>query len=82
MLDRGIPREEYDILFQGKKIGAMTSGGLSPILKNGIGMGYVSPDSVAEGDTIEIDIKGRSRKATVKDWPFYDPNEYGSTRTV
>ena len=45
-------------------------------------MGFVPPDSVNEGDVIEIDIKGRIRKAQIKKWPFYDPDKYGSTRTT
>ncbi|MFW9843835.1 MAG: glycine cleavage system aminomethyltransferase GcvT [Candidatus Thorarchaeota archaeon] len=81
MIDRGIPREEYPILFNGSKIGMTTSGGLSPILNKGIGMGYVPPDTVNDGDIIEIDIKGRHRRAEVAKWPFYDTEKYGETRT-
>jgi aminomethyltransferase len=81
MIDRGIPREKYPILFNGSTIGMTTSGGLSPTLDKGIGMGYVSPDTVNDGDIIEIDIKGRIRKAEVAKWPFYDPEKYGETRT-
>ena len=82
MIDRGIPRENYPIHFNGSQIGETTSGGTSPILGSGFGMGFVPPDTVSEGDIIEIDIKGRIRKAKIKKWPFYDPNKYGSTRTV
>jgi aminomethyltransferase len=82
MIDRGIPREEYPILFNGSEIGMTTSGGLSPISNKGIGMGYVPPDTVDVGDIIEIDIKGRHRRAEVADWPFYDPEKYGETRTI
>jgi len=81
LIDRGIPREEYPILFNGSKIGMTTSGGLSPILNKGIGMGYVPPDTVNDGDIIEIDIKGRHRRAEVTKWPFYDTEKYGETRT-
>ncbi|MHA1136929.1 MAG: glycine cleavage system aminomethyltransferase GcvT [Candidatus Thorarchaeota archaeon] len=81
MIDRGIPRKEYPILFNGSKIGMTSSGGLSPISNKGIGMGYVPPDIVEIGDIIEIDIKGRHRKAEVAKWPFYDPEKYGETRT-
>jgi aminomethyltransferase len=82
MIDRGIPREKYPILLDGKQIGETTSGGMSPILGTGFGMGYVPPNTVNEGDIVEIDIKGRIRKAKIKKWPFYDPEKYGSTRTV
>ena len=81
MIDRGIPREEYLILHNGREIGKTTSGGLSPTSGDGIGMGYVPPDMVNIGDTIEIDIKGRFRKARVTEWPFYDTEKYGATRS-
>lgn len=81
MIDRGIPREKYPIIFNGSKIGMTTSGGLSPISNKGIGMGYVPPDTVEIGDIVEIDIKGRLRRAEVTKWPFYDPEKYGETRT-
>jgi aminomethyltransferase len=81
MIDRGIPREKYPIIFNGSEIGMTTSGGLSPISNKGIGMGYVPPNTVEIGDIIEIDIKGRHRRAEVTKWPFYDPEKYGETRT-
>lgn len=82
MIDRGIPREKYPILFNGSEIGMTTSGGISPISNKGIGMGYVPPDTINAGDIIEIDIKGRHRRAEVTKWPFYDPEKYGETRTA
>lgn len=81
MIDRGIPRAHYPVLLNGENIGEVTSGGLSPILQKGIGLAYVAPKIVEEGQTIEIDIKGRIRKAEVTSWPFYDPEQYGATRT-
>jgi len=80
MIDRGIPREHYSVSFNGEIIGETTSGGMSPISKKGIGLAYVKPGIVQEGDTIEIDIKGRVRRAEVTKWPFYNPDEYGASR--
>ena len=80
MIDRGIPREHYPIVLNGEEIGEVTSGIPSPILEKGIALGYVKPDIVEEGDVVEIDIKGRHRKAEVVKWPFYDPDVYGATR--
>jgi aminomethyltransferase len=82
MIDRGIPREHYSILLKGQVIGETSSGGLSPILNNGIGLGYVPPNLLNTGDVIEIDIKGRHRKAKVTEWPFYDTEKYGATRVT
>ncbi|MFW9836943.1 MAG: glycine cleavage system aminomethyltransferase GcvT [Candidatus Thorarchaeota archaeon] len=81
MIDRGIPREQYPVLLNGEKIGEVTSGGLSPTLNKGIALAYVKPASVSDGDTVDIDIKGRMRRAEVTKWPFYDTDVYGSTRT-
>jgi len=81
MIDRGIPREHYPVLYNGKKIGEVTSGGLSPVLERGIGMAFVDPETVTEENTVEIDIKGRLRKAKVTGWPFYDTTKYGARRT-
>ncbi len=81
MIDRGVPRKDYDILLRGETIGKVSSGVMSPILRSGIGLAYVKPGVVEEGDTIEIDIKRRLRKARVTKWPFYDSEKYGSTRS-
>ncbi|TFF67185.1 glycine cleavage system aminomethyltransferase GcvT [Candidatus Thorarchaeota archaeon] len=80
MIDRGIPRQHYPVLFDSEEIGEVTSGTMSPVLDEAIGMAYVEPDMVEEGDTVEIDIKGRMRKARVISWPFYDTDEYGENR--
>ncbi|MHA2384753.1 MAG: glycine cleavage system aminomethyltransferase GcvT [Candidatus Thorarchaeota archaeon] len=82
MIDRGVPRKDYEVLLRGKAIGKVSSGVMSPLLRNGIGLAYVMPSVVEENDTIEIDIKGRLRKARVTRWPFYDSEKYGSTRST
>jgi len=81
MIDRGVPRQHYNVLFDSNKIGQISSGGVSPLLKKGIGLAFVTPGLVNEGDTIEIDIKGRLRKARVSGWPFFDSERYGERRT-
>jgi aminomethyltransferase len=81
MEDRGIPREHYPILQNGTPIGEVTSGGLAPTLNKGIALGYVPPNTVDVGDIVEVDIKGRLRKAKVTKWPFFDTDIYGASRT-
>lgn len=70
--DRGIPRQGYDIVDgQGKKIGHVTSGTMSPSLGIGIGLGYV-PKVFADVDTkIHIQIRKNAVPATVVKLPFY-----------
>jgi aminomethyltransferase len=80
MIDRGIPRARYNVSLEGRVIGEVTSGVMSPILRKGIGLAYVKPDTVEIDDVVEIDIKGRIRKARVTSWPFFDPERYGERR--
>ena len=71
MLDRGIPRHDYEILdADGNKIGRVTSGTQSPTLKKSIGLGYVNKDFAKEGTEIYISIRNQSIKAVVKKPPF------------
>jgi len=71
MVDKGIPRAEYDLLsFDKKKIGKVTSGTLSPTLNESIGIGYVDLGFADEGSEIFVDIRGRPSKAKVVKTPF------------
>lgn len=70
--ERGIPRQGYDIVDgQGKKIGTVTSGTMSPSLNKGIGMGYVPSELSKPGHKIHIQIRKNTVPATVVKLPFY-----------
>jgi len=70
--DRGIPRHDYDIVDgQGRKIGIVTSGTMSPSLGKGIGLGYVPIVFSEVGSKINIQIRKNSVPATVVKLPFY-----------
>ena len=70
--DRGIPRHDYDIVDgQGKKIGIVTSGTMSPSLGMGIGLGYVPTIFSEIGSKINIQIRKNAVPATVVKLPFY-----------
>ncbi len=70
MIDRGIPRHDYEVFKDGEKIGIVTSGSQSPVLKNGIGMAYVPFGMHKIGDTIDINIRNRFLKAEIVKLPF------------
>lgn len=71
MIDRGIPRKEYEIKdADGNKIGVVTSGTSSPSLKLGIGMGYISKELSKVGMEVFIEIRGRQLKAEIVKLPF------------
>ena len=70
--EKGIPRSGYDIVDgQGNAIGKVTSGTMSPSLKKGIGLGYVSPIFSDFGSKINIQIRKNAVPATVVKLPFY-----------
>jgi aminomethyltransferase len=69
--DRGIARDEQDILVKGECVGRATSGSPAPFLKKNIGMGYVPKELSAVGTAIEIDVRGRMVGAQIVPLPFY-----------
>ena len=71
MLDRGIPRQDYEIRKAGKNIGKVTSGTFAPALKKNIGMGYVPASETEPGNEIEILVRDRALKAKIVKLPFY-----------
>ena len=71
LLDKGIPRHEYQILAKGEVIGLVTSGTYSPTLDRGIGLGYVSKEFADVGTRIAIDIRGNIVDAQIVNIPFY-----------
>lgn len=72
MVDRGIPRHDYAIQdANGNVIGKVTSGTMSPSMKLGIGLGYVTTENTALDTEIFIDIRDKGIKAKVVKLPFY-----------
>ena len=72
MIDRGIPRHDYEIAdANGNIIGKVTSGTQAPSLQKAIGMGYVAKEFSQEGTEIFINIRNTPIKAKVVKFPFY-----------
>ena len=65
MIDRGIPREGYEIYKGDTKIGHVTTGYLSPTLNKNIGNGLILAGETELGNEIEIQIRNRKVKAKV-----------------
>ncbi len=71
MEDPGIPRAGMPIA----EGGLVTSGTLSPMLDVGIGLGYV-PAALAEvGSEVNVDLRGKPRRARIVRKPFYQREE-------
>jgi aminomethyltransferase len=81
MLDSGIPRPGYEILAEtGEKIGLLTSGSFSPLLRYGIGMGYVDSTQAQEGKPVGVKIRDRIAGGQIAAFPLYDAEKYGFKR--
>lgn len=70
MVDRGIPRHDYQLYIANEKVGKVTSGTMSPSLKIGIGMGYVKRELAKVGTEIDMDVRGKRLKAIIVKPPF------------
>lgn len=69
--DKGIPRQGYEIAnVDDEIIGNVTSGTMSPMLKVGIGLGYVKPEFAKVGTEINIKVRNKNLKAEVVKLPF------------
>lgn len=72
MIDRGIPRNGYEIAdAEGTIIGRVTSGTASPSTGKNIGMGYVPVAFASEGSEFFVVIRNKQIKASVVKLPFY-----------
>jgi aminomethyltransferase len=72
MVDRGIPRQHYEVVdATGDVIGEVTSGTMSPMMKQGIGMAYLKKGFWKTGSEIFIRIRNKDLKARVVDLPIY-----------
>jgi aminomethyltransferase len=81
MTDQGIPRQGIQMTAStGENIGHITSGTFSPLLKCGIGMGYVRTLFAQLGNVVNLGIRNRIAKGEIAMFPFYNPDEYGFKR--
>jgi len=71
MTGRNIARHDYPILQGGATVGQITSGTLSPTLGYPIALGYVPTELSKLGQTLEVEIRGKSYPTTVVKRPFY-----------
>ncbi len=65
ILSDGIPRPENEIKKDGKKIGMVTSGSISPVLNKGIALGYIDKEFSKENNDVVVNIRGKDHPAKV-----------------
>ncbi len=73
MMDRNIPRHEYEIYYNGEKIGHVTSGGVSPSTGKNIALGYVKNiPEITIGATVQVMIREKLHDAQIVKRPFIE----------
>ncbi len=71
--DRGIAREGSEVRNKdGKKIGTLTSGGFSPVLKVSIGQGYIDINHANIGESVLVVVRGKELAATIESPTFVE----------
>jgi len=70
MEEAGVPREGYRIVTRSGE-GKVTSGTKTPSLQKSVAMGYLPAEDAEPGETVEIEIRGKMKKARIEKWPFY-----------
>lgn len=73
MLDRAIARHEYEVYFNGEKVGVVTSGGPSPMLGANIALAYVKNiKDICTGSIVQVMIREKLHDAEVVKRPFIE----------
>jgi len=71
MTDRGIARDDQEVLIEEQRVGKVTSGSPAPYLKKNIGFAYVPVEHAAVDGEIKIDVRGKLVCARIVKTPFY-----------
>ncbi len=74
MLDKGIPRHEYEVYAEDKKIGFVTTGYMAPTLGKTVGLALVDAEYSPIGTEFLIAVRNKKLKAKVVDKKFYQKN--------
>jgi aminomethyltransferase len=75
------PRPGMKIILNEKEVGEVTSGSFSPLLKLGIGMGYIDKN-VTTDDVIILKTRDVEISAKISDFPLFDKDKYGKKRLI
>ncbi len=71
MQGRGIARHDYPLLSEGKVVGKVTSGTMSPTLGKAIALAYVPANLAKVSQELDVEIRGKTYPVTVVKRPFY-----------
>lgn len=68
--EKAFPRHGYEVVLNGKNIGYITSGTVSPVLEKGIALAYIDSEYAKEGNELNFLVRGKEVPVTVVKLPF------------
>src|SRR5690606_4045978 len=68
--EKTFPRHGYDVTADGKKVGHITSGTVSPVLEKPVALGYVDKPFNSPGSNVAFKIRDKEIPAVVTKLPF------------
>lgn len=74
MTENAIPRHGYPVIADGKVIGEVTTGYLSPSVNKRVGLAFIDIEYAKMGTEIEIQVRKKTKKAVVASKRFYKKN--------
>ena len=69
LLERGVPREHCRCVKDGRQVGTVTSGSISPVSGKGIALGYVE-SRFPEGTELSIEVREKTLRSVIRKPPF------------
>lgn len=69
--EKAIPRHGYPVFVNGAASGVVMSGIMSPSVGCGLGTAYVPTAHAKEGNTLEVEIRGKRIVGTITPFPFW-----------
>lgn len=68
--DKGVARPGCPVVHQGRRVGVLTSGGPSVMLKSSIGLAYLPAESRRPGTPVQVVVRGKSLNGQTVKLPF------------
>jgi len=74
LLDKGVPRHDQEVRYEGRPVGFVTTGGYAPSLDKSIALAMVPAELAVEGTEFAVVIRDKEKRARVIKKPFYRKN--------
>ncbi|MFW5904787.1 MAG: glycine cleavage system aminomethyltransferase GcvT [bacterium] len=72
LTERGFPRPGYAVVHDGREVGQVTSGTVSPSLETGIALAYLPAELASPGTSVAVRVRDRDVEGVTQRPPFYE----------